>query len=160
MRNPETTASAGNADIASALAQATAVVDVRTPAEFAKGAVAGALNIPLFDNAERAEIGTLYKQIGKQEAVQAGLKFVGGKLAKFIEAFEPYRAERLLVYCARGGMRSQSVVSLLTSLGYPAAQLPGGYKAYRNYLLEVLQGDMPPHPLILHGRTGVGKTLL
>ncbi len=147
-------------DVGAALAEATAVVDVRTPAEFAKGAVAGAHNIPLFDNAERSEIGTLYKQIGKQEAIQAGLKFVGGRLAGFIERFEPYRAGRLLVYCARGGMRSQSVVSLLSSLGYPASQLPGGYKAYRNYLLGALEREMPPRPIVLHGRTGVGKTLL
>ncbi len=147
-------------DIGTSLAEATAVVDVRTPAEFAKGAVAGAHNIPLFDNAERSEIGTLYKQIGKQEAIQAGLNFVGGRLAGFIEQFEPYRAGRLLVYCARGGMRSQSVVSLLSSLGYPASQLPGGYKAFRNYLLGALEKEMPPRPIVLHGRTGVGKTLL
>jgi tRNA 2-selenouridine synthase len=150
---------AGNG-IGEALARAGTVVDVRTPAEFTKGAVAGAVNIPLFDNAERAEIGTLYKQIGKQEAVQAGLKFVGGRLAGFIEAFEPYREAPLLVYCARGGMRSQSVVSLLASLGYEAAQLPGGYKAYRNYLLDALEREIPPRPIVIHGRTGVGKTLL
>ena len=148
------------ADIGKALRSATAIVDVRTSAEFAKGAVAGAVNIPLFADAERAEIGTIYKQIGKQEAIQAGLEFVEGRLAELIRQFEPYRERDLLVYCARGGMRSASVVSLLRSLSYRATQLGGGYKAYRNYLLDALERTVPPHLLVIHGRTGVGKTLL
>ena len=64
-----------HASTGKALRCAAIIVDVRTAAEFAKGAVAGAVNIPLFDNSERVEIGTIYKQIGKQEAVQAGMKF-------------------------------------------------------------------------------------
>lgn len=148
------------ANIGETLRAATAIVDVRTAAEFAKGAVAGAVNIPLFDNSERAEIGTIYKQIGKQEAIQAGMNFVGGRLAELIQAFEPYKEQNLLIYCARGGMRSASVASLLGSLGYRASQLEGGYKAFRKYLLGRLEHDIPPHLLVIHGRTGVGKTLL
>ena len=96
--------------VGEALRDATTIVDVRTAAEFAKGAVAGAVNIPLFDNSERAEIGIIYKQIGKQEAIQAGMKFVGGRLAELIQAFETYRESPLLIYCARGGMRSASFI--------------------------------------------------
>ncbi|MCZ6532164.1 MAG: tRNA 2-selenouridine(34) synthase MnmH [SAR324 cluster bacterium] len=152
------TAHISHGDTGKALRKATAIVDVRTPAEFAKGAVTGARSIPLFEDGERAEIGTIYKQIGKQEAIQAGLEFVGGRLAEFIRAFEPCRGDELLVYCARGGMRSASVVSLLNSLGYNVQQLAGGYKAYRNYLLDALERTLPPRQLVIHGRTGVGKT--
>ena len=147
-------------EIEKALREATAIVDVRTPAEFAKGAPPGAVNIPLFDNHQRAEIGTIYKQIGKQEAIEAGLNFVGGRLAEFVQDFEPYRGEALLVFCARGGMRSASVTSLLGSLGFRARQLAGGYKAYRNYVLAALEETVPPALHVLHGRTGVGKTLI
>jgi tRNA 2-selenouridine synthase len=146
--------------IAHPLREADAIVDVRSPLEFERGAIPDAVNRPLFSNGERAEIGTLYKQLGREPAIQRGLEQVGGRLADFAAGFEPYRAGRLLVYCARGGMRSQAVVSLLASLGYRARQLPGGYKAYRAYLLAELARRVPPHPIVIHGRTGVGKTLL
>ena len=136
------------------------LVDARTPAEFAKGAIAGAVNIPLFSDGERAEIGSLYKQLGKHQAIDRGLELAGPRLQAFVQSFAPYRAAPLVVYCARGGMRSQSVVALLASLGYQVQQLPGGYKAYRNYLLDRLEVLVPPRPVVLHGRTGVGKTLL
>jgi tRNA 2-selenouridine synthase len=140
------------------LRDAGAIVDVRTPAEYAQGAIAGAVNIPLFADAERAEIGTLYKQVGRNEAIARGLDFAGGRLREFVQRFEPYRGRRVLVYCARGGMRSASVVSLLASLGYSVTRLPGGYKAFRKYLLGELECQVPPHVIVIHGQTGVGKT--
>ena len=143
-----------------AIHTATAIVDVRTPGEFAKGAVARAVNIPLFSNGERAEIGTLYKQLGKEPAVRTGLAFAGEKLSAFTRAFEAYRDDELLIYCARGGMRSAAVASLLASIGYRVNRLEGGYKAFRNYLLRAWPERTPPHLLVLHGRTGVGKTRL
>ena len=146
------------AHIEAALHAAAAIVDVRSPGEFAKGAVAGAVNQPLFSNGQRAEIGTIYKHLGPDAAIQTGLTHVGGRLPAFVEGFRSYQGQRLLVYCARGGMRSQSVVSLLAALGFDVAQLPGGYKAFRNYLLDALARMTPPRPLILHGCTGVGKT--
>lgn len=149
-----------HATLARQLGDAQAIVDVRTPAEFAKGHIAGAVNIPLFSDGERAEIGTLYKQIGRGQAVDRGLELVGGRLKEFVAAFEPHREQRLLVYCARGGMRSASVVSLLASLGYTVEQLSGGYKAFRNYLLAELERRVPPHIIVIHGQTGVGKTRL
>lgn len=148
------------ANIEQALREADAIVDVRSPGEFAKGAVAGALNVPLFSSDERAEIGTLYKLLGKQEAIGKGLDVLGGRLREFVHAFEPYREGRLLVYCARGGMRSSAVVGLLGALGYDVQQLPGGYKAFRNYALSTFEQRLPPHLRVIHGRTGVGKTLL
>jgi len=146
--------------IGAALQEAAAVVDVRSPGEFAKGHVAGAVNIPLFSNEERAEIGTLYKLLGKEQAIHKGLDFMGGKLGEFVQNFEAFKSAPLLVYCARGGMRSSAVVGLLNSLGYRVRQLPGGYKAFRNYALFVLEHHLPPHLIVIHGQTGVGKTLL
>ena len=140
------------------LREADVVIDVRTPAEFAQGAIAGAVNIPLFADAERAEIGTLYKQVGRNEAIARGLDLAGGRLREFVQSFERFRGRRMLVYCARGGMRSASVVSLLSSLGFGVARLPGGYKAFRQYLLAELERRVPPRVIVIHGQTGVGKT--
>ena len=147
-------------EIGEALRHAETVIDVRAPAEFAKGAIANAVNIPLFDNAERSEIGVIYKHLGRNQAINRGLEFATSHLAAFVEAFQPYRGRRLLVYCARGGMRSASVVSLLGSLDFPVSQLYGGYKAFRGYLLRELDRLVPPRMVVLHGRTGVGKTLI
>jgi len=141
-----------------ALLRDAAVVDVRSPAEFAKGAVFGAVNIPLFSNDERAEIGTLYRQMGREPAIRRGLEQVGGRLEPFAAAFERFRGQPLVVYCARGGMRSQAVAALLASLGYTVRQLEGGYKAYRNYLLAELERAVPERLIVIHGQTGVGKT--
>lgn len=139
---------------------ADAIVDVRAPVEYARGHIAGAVNIPLFSDGERAEVGIIYKQQGKQPAIDRGLDLVGAKLAPFVNAFAPYRNGRVLIYCARGGMRSRSVVALLNSLGYRAEALPGGYKAYRNHLLAELERLVPPRLIVIHGGTGVGKTPL
>ncbi len=146
--------------IGTALREAAAIVDVRSPGEYAKGHIAGAVSIPLFSNQERAEIGTLYKLLGKDPAIHKGLDFLSDKLTDFVQRFEPYRAAPLLVYCARGGMRSAAVVGLLGSLGFPVRQLPGGYKAYRNYVLSVFGHGLPPRLIVIQGQTGVGKTLL
>ncbi len=139
---------------------ADAVVDVRSPGEYERGHIAGAVNVPLFSNGERAQVGIVYKQQGKQPAIGRGLDLVGAKLAPFAGGFEPYRDGRLLIYCARGGMRSQAVTALLTSLGFRVEQLPGGYKAYRAYVLAELERRVPPHLIVIHGQTGVGKTQL
>lgn len=147
-------------EIGPALSRADAVVDVRSPAEFAKGAIAGAVNIPLFSNGERAEIGTLYKLLGKNEAIHKGLDLFGSHLSDFIRAFEPFKADRVLIYCARGGMRSTAVVGLLSAFGYQVEQLPGGYKAFRNHVLSRFEVGLPPRLIVIHGQTGVGKTVL
>jgi len=146
--------------VAGYLAEAAVVVDVRSPAEFERGAVAGAVNIPLFSDDERAEIGTLYKALGRDRAVGRGRGLVEGRLAEFAAAFDPFRGREILVYCARGGMRSASVVELLAGLEHKVTQLPGGYKAYRNHLLHKFQHSLPPRLIVIHGQTGVGKTLL
>jgi tRNA 2-selenouridine synthase len=100
----------------------------------------------------------LYKHVGRQQAIGRGLDLAGARLQEFVARFEPHRGETILIYCARGGMRSASVASLLASLGFRVSQLPGGYKAFRNHALAELERLVPPHPIVIHGQTGVGKT--
>jgi len=138
------------------------VVDVRAPAEFAQGHLPGARNLPLFSDEERVVVGTTYKQQGRQAAVQLGLALVGPKLADLGASLTTWSAEAagapLRVHCWRGGMRSGSLAWLATTLGLPVLLLDGGYKAYRRWVLELLEQPWPVR--LLGGRTGSGKTEL
>ncbi len=133
------------------------VIDVRSPSEFAQGHIPSAINIPLFDDAERKEVGTLYKQVGREAAFMRGLELVGPKLANYVRQAETASAGReLLVHCWRGGMRSGSLSTLWTQAGFRVSSLVGGYKAFRKYIREAL--GMPRQIMILGGMTGSGKT--
>ncbi|MDN3687976.1 tRNA 2-selenouridine(34) synthase MnmH [Cyclobacterium jeungdonense] len=134
------------------------VVDTRSPAEFASGHIPGAVNLPLFENSERKIIGTLYKQQGKKEAIKAGLRITGPKMLGFIEKVESLRSQNVLVHCWRGGMRSQSMAWLLELYGFDVWIMKGGYKAYRNALLEFFKN--PPQLRVITGSTGSMKTVL
>ena len=142
-----------------ALCEKNSLIDVRTFQEYKKGSIPDAFNFPLFDNLERAEIGIIYRNIGKNAAVEKGLEFFEPRIQEFLSSLTDLKTKRLVVFCARGGMRSSSVVRLLQHQGFQAAQLQGGYKSYRSYVLEQLIKPVPPL-IVLHGRTGVGKTLL
>ncbi len=133
------------------------IVDVRTPAEYEKGHIPGAVNLPLFSNEERAEIGITYKHTGRQEAILRGLDFVGPKMRSMIEqARRIGQEDTLLVHCWRGGMRSDSVARLLNFYGYQIYTLTGGYKSFRRYVLTSFEESGPM--IILGGKTGSGKT--
>jgi tRNA 2-selenouridine synthase len=142
------------------LAGAGAILDVRSPAEFAQGHIPGATSLPLFSNEERAEIGTLYKQSGRTAAVQRGLALVGPRLADLGERLRQEAARHpgvpLRLHCWRGGMRSGSVAWLAGSLDLPVQLLEGGYKHYRRWVLELFERPWPLR--LLGGRTGTGKT--
>ena len=142
-----------------ALCEENTLIDVRTAQEFEKGSIPDAFNYPLFDNLERAEIGVIYRKIGKNAAVVKGLEFFEPRIQQFLSSLTDLKSKRLVVFCARGGMRSASVVRLLQYQGFQAAQLQGGYKSYRSYVLRQLRKPVPPL-IVLHGSTGVGKTLL
>lgn len=139
-------------------AQYLPVIDVRSPGEYAHAHIPGAVNIPLFDNEERAQVGTKYKQAGKDTAVLLGLTLVGPKLAEFVKQSKKLNRENneVLVHCWRGGMRSGSFAWLLDTAGLTASTLVGGYKAYRNIVLSAFAE--PCNLFILGGKTGSGKT--
>lgn len=133
------------------------VVDVRSPKEFTEGHITGAINIPIFEDDERAIVGTFYKKKGRQPAIEKGLEIVGPKMALFArKAIEIASSGKLLVHCWRGGMRSESMAWLFERVGIECFILQGGYKSYRNYLLEKI-GDIP-HLIVIEGHTGSGKT--
>jgi tRNA 2-selenouridine synthase len=133
------------------------IVDVRAPVEFFKGHVPGAINIPLFDDNERAEIGTLFKQQGKDTAVNRGLEIVSPKMTSFVNHVKQLcKDKRVFVYCFRGGMRSNSFAWLMNTSGLNACIMNGGYKAFRNHALQYFKEDKKL--ILLGGKTGSGKT--
>ncbi|MBM7613726.1 tRNA 2-selenouridine(34) synthase MnmH [Alkaliphilus hydrothermalis] len=137
------------------------IIDVRSPLEYEEGTIEGAINIPLLNNDERAEIGTLYKQQGPQVAKVRGLEIVSPKLPSiYKQLLELSRKDcKLIIFCAKGGLRSATFVSFFKVLGLELYQLDGGFKAYRNYLLNYLRDIHKHHQfIVLHGFTGVGKT--
>src|SRR5437868_4963839 len=139
------------------LAETIPMIDVRSPAEFEKGHIPGAINLPLFNNEERAIIGTLYKQKGKEQAVLAGLDIVGPKMSALVSESKKIAANNeVLVHCWRGGMRSGSFCWLLNTVGINASTLKKGYKGYRDHVLKSFEKNF--QLIILGGETGSGKT--
>lgn len=139
------------------------LMDVRAPVEFAKGAFPGTVNLPLMNDAERQQVGTCYKQRGQEAAIALGHRLVSGatKSAR-IESWAGFARAHPegMLYCARGGLRSQITQQWLASEGgiaYP--RVPGGYKALRTCLLNVTdQVAREDGFLVLSGFTGSGKT--
>jgi tRNA 2-selenouridine synthase len=133
------------------------VVDVRSPAEYEKGHIPGALNIPLFNNEERAEVGTIYKKSGRQAAIFKGLDIVGPNMSRLLKkALSVARDGHLLMHCWRGGMRSESMAWLFRQGGIETHILAGGYRAYRRYIREY--SGFHQSVVVLGGMTGSGKT--
>lgn len=133
------------------------LVDVRSPSEYLQGTIPGAVNLPLFSDAERAEIGTLYKKCGHQIAVDRGLEIVGPRLLSLVEQARLFcGGAPARLFCWRGGMRSGSLSWLLNTAGLSSAVLIGGYKAFRKWVLEVLQQSYSLKAI--GGLTGTGKT--
>jgi tRNA 2-selenouridine synthase len=150
-----------NASIGSSI-----IIDVRSPAEFEHAHIPTALNLPLFNNEERAFIGTTYKKQSREAAIKAGLPLFGTKMLSMIETVESWIKNKqkendltkpsIYVHCWRGGMRSAALAWLLDLYGYKVIQLTGGYKAYRNWVLEQFTITYPLK--VLGGYTGSGKT--
>jgi tRNA 2-selenouridine synthase len=134
------------------------VLDVRSPGEYAQGHIPGALSFPLFSDEERAQVGTFYKQKGKEAALELGLEFVGPKMAGFVQKAKTLAPDRrLAVHCWRGGQRSQSMAWLLRQAGFDVTTLEGGYKNYRHFVLEEI-GNKKLEIKVIGGKTGSGKT--
>lgn len=133
------------------------LVDVRSPAEYEHAHIPGAVNIPLFDNEERKQVGIKYKLGGKENAVLLGLKYVGPKMVDFVkEAKKLAKDKQVMVHCWRGGMRSGSMAWLFETAGLKTYTLDGGYKAYRQHIRANF--SLPVNMIILGGYTGSGKT--
>lgn len=131
---------------------------MRSPGEFAKGHWPGALNLPLFDNEERAEVGTLYKQESPEAAFMRGLELAGQKLRWYVErAQELAPSSTVAVHCWRGGQRSQSMAWLLSKRFQEVQVVAGGYKGIRNAGRAYLNEFSRPL-VVLGGSTGSGKT--
>jgi tRNA 2-selenouridine synthase len=136
----------------------TPVIDVRSPGEHVRGHIPGAHALPLFTDEERAVVGTLYKQQGRDAAVLEGLRIVGPKMASIVEQARGIAPDgRIAVHCWRGGERSGSVAWLLDKAGFrEVLTLKGGYKAFRNHVLASF--EQPWDLMVLGGYTGTGKT--
>ncbi len=135
------------------------VLDVRSPGEFEAGHIPGAVSLPLFTNEERAIVGTAYKQVSRESAVNKGLGFFAPKMKELADAAKKISGgNTFLVHCWRGGLRSASVAWLLELYGCKVYVLRGGYKSFRRRALESFGEDR--NILILGGRTGSGKTLI
>lgn len=133
------------------------IIDVRSPIEFQKGHIPGSVNIPLFSNDERHEIGIIYKKLGKLPAIEKGLGLVGPKMMMLAQqAQEISDLKQRKVYCWRGGMRSEKMAWLFELLGMKCEVLQGGYKSYRNIQIEDF--SQIKNLIVLHGSTGCGKT--
>jgi tRNA 2-selenouridine synthase len=138
-------------------------IDVRSPAEYETGHIPGAVNIPLFSDDERVQVGTTYRQVGVEEAKLQGLVLASAKLPDIVGRVQQLRksGRKVVVYCWRGGMRSKAVVTVLELMGILSSQLSGGYKAYRQFVLNRLRTfEVKPIIIVLCGSTGTGKTLI
>jgi len=136
------------------------IVDVRSPFEYNQGHIPNAVNIPLFSDEERTEIGIVYKKKSEKAAIDLGLKIVNPKLNDFILKARQIAPElKVVVHCWRGGMRSNSFAKLLSDNGFAEVKvITGGYRSYRKYIREFL--GKPFRLNVLGGYTGSGKTMI
>lgn len=140
-------------------AQSGICLDVRSPGEYRAGHIPGAHSLPLLSDAERALTGIAYKERGRDEAVKQALIWVGPKMASFVESARQLSAGRpILLYCWRGGMRSNSMAWLLQQAGMPVQVLQGGYRNWRRFVLAGM--SRWGHWVVVGGPTGSGKTRL
>jgi tRNA 2-selenouridine synthase len=145
------------------LAEFDAIIDARSPGEFAEDRLPGAISLPVLDDEQRARVGTLYKQVSAFEAKKLGAALVSKNIARHIEQhlLDKPKTWRPLVYCWRGGQRSGAFSHILREIGWDAQRLQGGYKAWRRHVIEHL--DLLPPSFrfrVVSGATGSGKSRL
>ena len=139
------------------------IIDVRTPEEFAIDHLPGAINLPVLDDEQRKEVGTIYKRDSPFEARKIGSAYITQNISSHLDAHFATKPKdyRPLIYCWRGGQRSNSLATILDAVGWYVRVIDGGYKAYRKHVLEALD-QLPPtfRFFIVGGLTGSGKTRL
>jgi tRNA 2-selenouridine synthase len=139
------------------------IIDCRSPAEFAEDHIPGAISAPVLDDEQRAQVGTLYKQVSQFDAKKLGAALLAKNVAHHVETLFKGQGKdwRPLVYCWRGGKRSGAMAHVLREIGWEASTLEGGYKAYRRWVVAQLE-ERPARFkfLVVHGPTGSGKSRL
>ena len=136
-------------------------IDCRTPSEFAETTIPGAVNVPLFDDAQRAQVGLLYKEEGPGPARRLAVDLVSPRIPAMIRQVDELLGDRrrpIVVFCWRGGMRSRALTTFLDLAGFSARQLTGGHKAFRAEVRDFLATGEWGRLFVLRGLTGVGKT--
>jgi tRNA 2-selenouridine synthase len=145
------------------LADYDAIIDVRSPAEYAEDHIPGAVNAPVLSNEQRAEVGTLYVQTSAFEAKKLGAALIARNIALHLETLfrDKPKNWKPLVYCWRGGQRSGAMSIILAQVGWQVGRLEGGYKAYRRHVINELN-ELPArfNYRVVCGATGSGKSRL
>tara|TARA_R110002012_G_scaffold234030_2_gene407549 strand:- start:79316 stop:80380 length:1065 start_codon:yes stop_codon:yes gene_type:complete len=135
------------------------VIDARSEREFDQSHIPGSINIPILNNNERIQVGTLYKERGPEEATIKGFELVGPRFHLILkDALKRFPEKKIIIYCWRGGMRSHILSWLLSMVGFEIFRVVGGYKTYRTYSYELVRKDW--NLIVLGGKTGSGKTRL
>ena len=137
------------------------IIDVRAPAEFAEDHLPGAISLPVLNDAERAQVGTVYKQVSPFSARKLGAALVAANASRHLQTVlaDKPGGWRPLVYCWRGGQRSGSFASILAQIGWRVEIIDGGYKAWRQLVSQALCDAPFPAPMVvLDGNTGTAKT--
>ncbi|NOX95952.1 MAG: tRNA 2-selenouridine(34) synthase MnmH [Alphaproteobacteria bacterium] len=146
---------------AQSLAPFDAIIDVRSPAEFAEDHIPGAINLAVLSDAERAEVGTIYKQISTFKARRIGAALISRNAARHLEEYfaDKAPASQFLIYCWRGGMRSGSMATIVSEVGWRTSVLKGGYKTWRRKVVHELRDSQSPlNIVLLDGQTGSAKS--
>jgi tRNA 2-selenouridine synthase len=141
------------------LRQEIPLVDARSPGEYAHSHIPEAINLPILNDEERVHVGTLYKNSGALAATLKGFELVGPRFHEIQKsALTQFPDRKVILYCWRGGMRSQILSWLLSQVGFQVFRLEGGYKSYRKFTFDQVRLSYPY--LVLGGKTGTGKTVL
>lgn len=138
------------------------LIDARSPKEFAESHIAKSQNFYALNDAEHKEVGTLYKQISRNDAKALGAQYICQNVALHIqEIYKNYKiGSKIGIYCAKGGLRSSSIALILSNIGYQVYRLIGGYKSYRFFAISYLENLPHKNFIVLGGNTGCGKSEL
>jgi tRNA 2-selenouridine synthase len=135
------------------------VLDVRSPREYEESHIPGALNFFVLNNEQHSEVGYLYKRVSKEDAQKKGLEYILCNISENLKRFDFKKSDKIAVYCARGGKRSESLYVILSQLNLKVYKIEGGYKAYRKKVVDFFE-NYERRFIVLRGNSGCGKSEL